>query len=310
MFVVKDFIVTAEGLVFAVVENGVEQGKVLCFLRYQWHHIGWQKLSTTQANQLLQVQYPQYLYYSELRDAQLHALAINSISRHLQPREALQQLIISDHNDPVQQDCCKLIQLFIQQGLNSKQIGITGSLLLGAQNPQSDIDLVFYKKSEFQQARNIIKILIENKSIKPLSPSDWQASYARRLGALDLDEYIRHEKRKFNKAIINDRKFDISLVSTSASVVEKFEKKGRIKLQALVTDATSAFDYPAKYTIAAHEISSVVSYTATYSGQAVAGERVEIAGYLEKSSAGVQRIVVGSSREAVGEYIKVIESTT
>jgi predicted nucleotidyltransferase len=34
MFFAKDFIETAEGLIFAVVERGVEDGKALCFLRY------------------------------------------------------------------------------------------------------------------------------------------------------------------------------------------------------------------------------------------------------------------------------------
>jgi predicted nucleotidyltransferase len=49
-----------------------------------------------------------------------------------------------------------------------------------------------------------------------------------------------------------------------------------------------------------------VSYTATYTGQVKFGERVEISGLLERSSSGDQRVMVGSSREAEGQYIKVI----
>lgn len=30
----KDFVATDQGLIFAVVADGVEDGKVLCFLRY------------------------------------------------------------------------------------------------------------------------------------------------------------------------------------------------------------------------------------------------------------------------------------
>jgi len=34
MFFAKDFIETAEGLIFALVAPGLEEGKALCFLRY------------------------------------------------------------------------------------------------------------------------------------------------------------------------------------------------------------------------------------------------------------------------------------
>jgi predicted nucleotidyltransferase len=63
MFNAKDFIETAEGLIFAVVEEGLEQGRVLCFLRYARHASGWKKYSTGQANSLLKSTFPEYLYY-------------------------------------------------------------------------------------------------------------------------------------------------------------------------------------------------------------------------------------------------------
>jgi hypothetical protein len=74
-----------------------------------------------------------------------------------------------------------------------------------------------------------------------------------------------------------------------------------------VVDDARAFDYPAEFKIDHKEISSIVSFTATYTGQAVSGEVVEVSGVLEQSEQGVKRIVVGSSREAHGEYIKVIQ---
>jgi predicted nucleotidyltransferase len=50
----------------------------------------------------------------------------------------------------------------------------------------------------------------------------------------------------------------------------------------------------------------VVCFTATYNGQAFNAEQVAIAGQLEQDQFGVKRVVVGSNREALGEYIKVI----
>ena len=73
-----------------------------------------------------------------------------------------------------------------------------------------------------------------------------------------------------------------------------------------MVDDTRGFDYPAEFKIDHPQITAVVSFTATYTGQAVNGETVAVSGVLEQSEQGVKRIVVGSSREAQGEYIKVI----
>jgi predicted nucleotidyltransferase len=56
-------------------------------------------------------------------------------------------------------------------------------------------------------------------------------------------------------------------------------------------------------------VNEVISYTATYAGQAVNGEQVKIQGQLEVSIAGHLRIVVGTDREATHEYIKAIPET-
>ena len=74
MFLAKDFIETVEGLIFAVVENGEEQGKVLCFLRYIYQNEKWEKVNTEQANLFLKTYYPRFLYYSTLKQAHLHAV--------------------------------------------------------------------------------------------------------------------------------------------------------------------------------------------------------------------------------------------
>ncbi len=64
----KDFIETAEGLMFAVVQQGVEpsggEDKVLCFLRYVKAdgdpQRPWRKVDTDTANKLLAKEYPEY----------------------------------------------------------------------------------------------------------------------------------------------------------------------------------------------------------------------------------------------------------
>jgi predicted nucleotidyltransferase len=310
MFFAKDFIETADGLIFAVVQQGLEDGKALCFLRYVQEPFGWKKVATEQANNHLQQQHPDYLHYSPVLDAHLHAVAIDRIVKHHQPKHRLQQVMQAALHDAVERDLFLLCELFGQHGLNLAQTGVTGSILVGVQNPDSDIDLVCYDRKVFHQCRAITRELIGQGCLQDLNDQDWRQSYQRRSCALSFDEYVGHERRKCNKAVINGRKFDLNFIDycPSAEIVS-YQKCGAIILQCRVIDDGHGFDYPAEFKIDHEEIGSIVSFTATYTGQAVSGEMVEVSGVLEQSEQGIKRIVVGSSREAHGEYIKVIADT-
>lgn len=307
MFYAKDFIETAEGLVFAVVAPGVEQGKVLCFLRYASKAPGWEKLSTEQANALLKQHHPDYLHYSTVLDAFLHAVPVEKIVNHHQPKQRLRQLMQASQHDSVERDLLQLANLFQQHGLNLTQTGITGSILIRAQNHHSDIDWVCYGRPVFHQCRAITRELIKQGQLSELGDSEWQHSYQRRSAELSFADYVWHERRKCNKAVINGRKFDLNFIDPSEqSDTTHYRKCGAVTLRCKITDDTHAFDYPALFAIDHEEISTIASFTATYTGQAITGETIEVSGTIEQAGHGAKRIVVGSSREAQGEYIKVI----
>jgi predicted nucleotidyltransferase len=307
MFFAKDFIETAEGLIFAVVERGLEDGKALCFLRYAQGLSGWKKVATEPANDLLQQRYPDYLHYSPVLDAHLHAVAIDRVVKHHRPKQRLQEILRSNRHDAVERDLLRLCDLLQQQGLDLAHTGVTGSILVGVQNSDSDIDLVCYGRDVFHQCRAIVCKLIEQGDLQALDIPDWLQSYQRRSCALSYEDYVWHERRKANKGVINGRKFDLNFIDHEASPkAVGYRKCEAITLQCRVSDDLHAFDYPAEFKIDHEQIDAVVSFTATYTGQAVTGERVEVSGVLEQSEQGVKRIVVGSSREAHGEYIKVV----
>ncbi len=306
MFLAKDFIETAENLIFAVVAQGMEQGKVLCFLRYVQEETGQKKYSTNTANDFLSQHYPEYLHYSPVLDASLHAVSVERIIKHHQPKQRLQAIRQTPQPDSIERDLMTLCQLLQEDGVDLSQCGVTGSLLIGAQQASSDIDLVCYDRAVFQQCRALVRELIERGTMQELSDADWQQSYHRRDCELDFADYVWHERRKFNKALINGRKFDLNFINPCYALPVTYQKCEAMTLQCQVLDDTAAFDYPAEFTIDHADIGSVVSFTATYTGQAIRGEWIEVSGVVEQSAQGVKRIVVGSSREAHGEYIKVI----
>ena len=93
--------------------------------------------------------------------------------------------------------------------------------------------------------------------------------------------------RKRNKALVDGTRVDLSLVVDREEEVPErgpFRKHGMIVVRALVTDATSAFDHPARYRVEHDEVSEVVSFTPTYAGQAMAGEMIEASGWLEEDA--------------------------
>ena len=263
----KDFVQVGADLLFAVVMDGLEQVKVLCFLRYVCENGKWQKVDTEQANAFLREHCPAYLHYSQILDAHLHAIDADLIGRHFQPRLVLQQLINGETTDPVIEDLKKLCGLLQANQLSLEQMGVTGSILLGMQQHTSDIDLVCYDRASFQQARNIIQYLISKDQCQALNDDDWLNAYQRRACDFALDDYIWHEQRKYNKAIFNQRKFDLSLVLPPvAEDGRSFRKVGFVRIQAEVAEDMQAFDYPALFGINHPEISQVVCFTATYTG--------------------------------------------
>jgi uncharacterized protein len=305
----KDFIATDKQWVFTIVMPGLENDRALCFLRYIRQGQHWQKLTTAQANAFLQQQGAEYLYYSPKLDAQLHAVPVGHIVTHYRPRQRLQQVLQTQHDD-IERDACYLVELWQQHGIDVTQFGLTGSLLIGAQQATSDIDIVCYDATSFHRCRQLVADFIQQGRLTVLSDSDWRQAYQRRATtSLTLEQYIWHEQRKYNKAMVNGRKFDISLVSPQVLVsAGAYQKCGRIKLTCTVTDDSKAFDYPAEFGIDAEGISHIVSYTATYIGQAQCGEYIDASGWLEVNAQGDKRILVGSSREADEEYIIVFSS--
>jgi predicted nucleotidyltransferase len=306
-FRAKDFVRVDPGLLFSVVADGLEESKVLCFLRYVCNAGRWRKVSTDTANAYLKVYQPEFLHFSETLDASLHAVDVADVQQHFRPQDGLRRLLNSAPADGVVRDLHRLCDLLQSQQLDLDHFGVTGSVLVGMQNHASDIDLVCYDRETFHRARHVIQAMIAQDSCQALNDQDWLSAYQRRACDFALDDYIWHEQRKYNKAIFNQRKFDLSLMAQeTAASGECFRKLGAVRLVAEVSNDEYGFDYPAVFGLRHPDVAQVVCFTATYVGQARSGEMVEVAGQLEADDTGLQRVVVGSNREAIGEFIRVI----
>ena len=307
----KDFIQTKEGLIFAVVSYQSHTGKVGCFLRYVRDDKGaWTKIETQQANHLLQKHYPQYLYQSVQFDAAFHAVAVSDIVEHHQPEVRLKHVLQSDTLDQIEQKLHQLIAVLVQFGASLDALGLTGSMLINQQHPASDIDLVIYGRKEFKKTRQALMSAIHAGELCPLGIDLMVDNFQRRSGALSFDDFSWHEARKYNKAAIKGTKFDLGMVCLSDEIFDdegQYQKQGMRTLTTEVIDDLRGFDFPAVYVVNDELTPEVLSFTHTYVGQAKKGELIEVSGAVERNiTTGKCRLIVGSTREADGEYIKVI----
>jgi len=293
----RDFICDPDGWIYAVSTYDNDQ-RVGCVLRYVPDEQGertdpsgrrYKKYDFEDAFAFIQEHKPEYAHL-------VQRIPLGDVRRILKPDEEIGRIAT------VHPRVKKLLALI---SLPPGTIGCTGSLLCQLENDASDIDMVVYGKDWFTaQAR--VKQGIRAGTIEGLSPAMWRKVYDKRKPEIPYEEFVRHESRKWNRGQIEGTYFDIlytrSYDNLASIPIGRGKVIGKRTIEATVTDASLAFDSPAVYEVDHESVTKVLSFTHTYSGQALAGEVIEACGVCEEHGA-EQWLIVGTTREARGEYI-------
>jgi len=230
----------------------------------------------------------------------VHVVPESEVKTVFRPYNIIPKLINSDSR------VREIVKVLDMSGIPRTSMGVTGSMLLGLQNESSDIDFVVYGPLWFR-ARDIITISKKQEgSIEELDEEMWQRIYRKRIPDISFDEFMLHESRKGNRGMIEGTYFDLLFVREWNQINEPLLRGKdtiKMKIEAEVTNADFAFDSPAYYKIRHSEIDHVISYTHTYAGQALPTEIIEVSGIVEEVG-NMKRLVVGTSREPKGEWIK------
>jgi len=294
----RDFIEDGDGWLYAVSAYDNRE-RVGCLLRYVPDRSGdrvnpegvrYRKLDFGESFSFVAREKPQYLDL-------VHRVPAGDVRRVYKPEEEIGAIMARSP------EIRKLISFF---GLPPRTMGCTGSYLCGLQVPGSDIDLVVYGR-QWRHAREILRYATMKGKIPAIDDETWQAIYAKRKPDLPFDEFILHEQRKWNRGRTSDAYFDLLFSRSYKALHAGPEGRGQVvgpgTVEAVVTDASLSFDSPAVYRVDDPEISMVLSFTHTYTGQAVAGERIEAKGVCERHGDELW-LIVGTTREARGQYIR------
>jgi predicted nucleotidyltransferase len=221
-------------------------------------------------------------------------------------------------------------------GIPYQNMGISGSILPGLYDPEnSDVDFVIYGLAYHRIAMNLfgqIKDTPEYQSFRSIGDDYWRKVYDKRIkdSTLSFEEFCWYEKRKNNRGVVDGTLFDI-LATREWNEISgtwgdtTYQPLGQMTVECTVSNALASFDNPAVYEVQDVEIvdinltsppsnrvstpniSEIASFTHTYSGQAREGERIVAQGKLEKviNQKESYRIVVGTTRESLNEFIKL-----
>ena len=293
---IRDFIITRAGWVFAVASYD-NKDTVHGFLRYVPDPTGervmpdgtrYRKLGFDEAGALMQS--------SGCYARGLCTISFEELSEVKHPCEYIER-----NADAAVLQIVKVLERY---GVNRRKMGVTGSRLVGLETETSDIDFVVYGTSSFARGRQALQQAIQSGDVQPIDRATWHRIYRKRSPELSFDEFVLHEKRKLNRAMVGTTYFDLLFVRDfdEISIGPLGTDNGYATICAKVTGAKYAFDSPAIYEVEHSTVDEVLSYTHTYAGQAREDEVIEARGLCNEGD--TTRLIVGTTREARGEWIK------
>jgi len=342
----RDFLRTKEGFFFCVIGPYHPPNRVISYLKYVPAKLGsWGKgiwrfkrvlrdytiPSLLETFNLLEKDYPHYLFYSPFYNILMTAVPLEYLSKHYRPEEKLAQLLNAKRPDILQKKTIKFASFLSEKSnVPIEFFGVTGSILLNIHRLEvSDIDLTVYGlKNSLAVKRVLQEAYLESASnIRRFQGSalkGWCSSKTR-FHHLTIDEAQQVYKRKWNLGVFEDTEFSVHPVKLEDEFNEEYADKiyeplGLVVMGAVVVDNSESMFLPAVYHIQdarvikgpqVAEIEEVVSYEGLYGDLAEVGESILVKGKLElvrdkKNKRKYHRVVVGSPEGRGTEYIKII----
>ncbi|MCW4049650.1 MAG: hypothetical protein NWE89_07920 [Candidatus Bathyarchaeota archaeon] len=315
-----DYVKTVEGLFFAVKGNRHPEDKVITYLRYipdpdgDRTHDGAvyrrvYDLETT--TKYLKEKHPYYLNHIEWLDRTLQSVPLNHIEKVFKPVEKLQEILVNQETSLEQEITRFVNRLSDESAVPTIAFGVSGSLLIELDTPESDIDLNVYGREAGLSVYRALKRLREHEDwITPYDSETIREVLNARWGATgrDLDKLAVIETRKVLHGLISGIDYFIRLVSEEVDST-KSVSRGTVTIKARVADSSDSIFTPCTYRVDdvdylrngfIGKVSELKSYRGKFTEQAKEGDIVEVRGTIEEVQAPEKnffRIILGEKSD-------------
>jgi predicted nucleotidyltransferase len=305
-----DFIETKAGIVFDVKGLVHPPDRVIAFIRYFPDEKGDRKKNRTAYGKvyslskryaLLRERFPQYLVYDPVFDETLCEVPVADIGKHYRPAIKLKELRSSKDLDPLASKALKFAELLREEAdISSESIGISGSILVDLQKPDSDIDPVIYGCENCRRVYSALRSMIRKRhmSVRAYAKEDLKRLFDFRSKDTDIkfEDFVRTESRKVMQGKFEGTDYFVRFVKDWGEIDEnygdiQYKNVGYAKIEATVVDDSEATFTPCKYTIenvksieglGFEPIREIASFRGRFCEQATSGEKVIAQGKVER----------------------------
>lgn len=331
-----DFIETKKkGLIFDVKGLLHPKDKIICFLRYYPDSNGDKIRNDTryskiydlkQRYEFLRKNYPDFVFYSNQTDMELQGVNIKEIKQIYKPKNCYKNLKKADNLSQNQQKALNFCDILINNTqITNDNIGITGSIMVGLDGENSDIDVIIYETDISKRIQEELKKIYLNEKIpvRKYNSEEFKKHYEFRADSsgISFENFMRSEKHKLHQGKFQQTDFFIRYIKSPQDWPGKFsdylyKNYGRIKLKAEILDSSDSIFTPCSYKIKPlrllelvplsneielNQIHEICSFRGRFCEQAIDQEKVYIEGKLEKVLSKKKneyfRIILGEYKE-------------
>ena len=317
---------TSDGLFFDVKGLLHPPDRIVGYIRYYPDNRGTRVLAErrfskvyelAKRRRLLKNKWPQYLYYDEVQGRELQGIPIPNVLHLHKPEQRLMTLSRSRRKDTLEMNAVRLVEVIARESkLPPTSFGISGSLLVGLHQQDSDIDVIAYGMATARRVQAAaFDLLEEDEYLHRYGASDLRRLYTRKAlrNAIGFKDFATQERRKVFQGCFLRHEYFIRCVRDWREITERYghvhyRPMGQCTISAQILDDTESLMTPCRYLLKGVRVlagvqsrrpQEIVSFRGRFAEQTRVGEGVVARGRLEEArsaAAHYYRLVIGEGR--------------
>lgn len=264
-----DFIESVDNLIFDVKGLVHPPDRVIAFIRYFPDEKGSRRRQGTTYNkvyslserfQLLSEKFPEYIVYDSIFDEKLCEVPIQKVKHHYKPAEKREELRRNlKYLDELESKALEFANILeTSANIPSKEVGVSGSILVGLHNLKSDIDLIVYGAKNCRKVYSALENLLHEKNscVNPYSPDDLRVLFEFRSKdtLTNFEDFVRTESRKLLQGKFMKTDYFVRFVKNWNETNEKYgdiyyKNFGYAKIEATIAEDSESIFTPCRYKV-------------------------------------------------------------